>query len=186
MVTIQSPCCGATWHCAAVWGWKSVELWVVCLKHSVHVHHTSASASRVGHYGAIQMLYYYYYYYYYYYFGSCSQAQQCVCVIINWRRKRSVLAPHHGGVTAGIGLIWNEEITWLTGGILCRSFTCFIRAISVSFSLVPIEASAEVSWLSAESFRLREEWEILWWACLSVCLSIGIYKNHVAKLYHVR
>ena len=24
----------------------------------------SASASRVGHYGAIQMLYYYYYYYY--------------------------------------------------------------------------------------------------------------------------
>ena len=26
----------------------------------------SASASRVGHYGAIQMLYYYYYYYYYY------------------------------------------------------------------------------------------------------------------------
>ena len=28
---------------------------------------SSTSASRVGHYGAIQMLYYYYYYYYYYF-----------------------------------------------------------------------------------------------------------------------
>ena len=32
---------------------------------SLNTEQFSASASRVGHYGAIQMLYYYYYYYYY-------------------------------------------------------------------------------------------------------------------------